>query len=345
MFLSCIGVFRPLSEHIKSQFSASGVATGPSSPTPVDCMVNIGHVQVFARGDGCLKRWSPMKPSAFDYKSPATLNEAVDLLRSGNGNAKLIAGGQSLMPMLAFRLAVPELLVDLKRVPGLDTIRIGDDGVRIGARVRWCDIARDQRLIRAQPLLVEAIGHVAHYQIQNRGTIGGSLAHADPSAEMPGIAVTCDARIAIIGNAGERIERAADFFTGPLQTSLGPDDILTEVHLPAWPSARRWAFKEFARRKGDFAMAGVALHYDLDDKGCVADARIGAIGIADRPIRLSAAEAALTGRPVTESSIAAAAVAARSEIDPPSDIHASGAYRRALIGTLLTRGLIQSVGR
>jgi aerobic carbon-monoxide dehydrogenase medium subunit len=283
-----------------------------------------------------------MKPAAFDYKSPATLNEAVSLLKSGNGNAKLIAGGQSLMPMLAFRLAVPELLVDLKRIPGLDTIRIGEDGVRVGARVRWCDIARDRRLRRAHPLLIEAIGHVAHYQIQNRGTIGGSLAHADPSAEMPGIALTCDAQIAIVGSAGERIEKAADFFTGPLQTSLGPDEIITEIHLPAWPTARRWAFKEFARRKGDFAMAGVALYYDLDDRQCVVDAHIGAIGVADRPIRLGAAEAVLNGGLVTESSIAAAAAAARAEIDPPSDIHAPGAYRRALVATLLTRGLIQS---
>jgi carbon-monoxide dehydrogenase medium subunit len=283
-----------------------------------------------------------MKPSVFDYKSPATLNEAVGLLKSGNGNAKLIAGGQSLMPMLAFRLAVPELLVDLKRIPGLDTIRIGEDGVRIGARVRWCDIARDRELHRAQPLLTEAIGHVAHYQIQNRGTIGGSIAHADPSAEMPGIAVTCDAQIAIIGSTGERIEKAADFFTGPLQTSLGPDEIVTEIHLPAWPAVRRWAFKEFARRRGDFAMAGVALYYDLDGRQCVVDAHIGAIGVADRPIRLGAAEAVLNGGPLTESSVAAAAAAARVEIDPPSDIHAPGAYRRALVGTLLTRGLIQS---
>jgi carbon-monoxide dehydrogenase medium subunit len=312
----------------------------------VDEMVNIGHVSVRSLAATQFETcWSPMKPSSFDYKSPATLHEAVSLLESGNGNAKLIAGGQSLMPMLAFRLAVPELLVDLKRIPGLDAINIGEDGVRIGARVRWCDIARDRRLLRAQPLLMEAITHVAHYQIQNRGTIGGSLAHADPAAEMPGIAVTCDAQIAIFGSAGERIERAANFFTGPLQTSLGPDEILTEVRLPPWPSARRWAFREFARRKGDFAMAGIALHYDLDDKQCVVDAHVGAIGVADRPIRLAAAEAVLNGGPVNENNIAAAAAAARAEIDPPSDIHAPGAYRRALVATLLTRGLIQSIGR
>lgn len=285
-----------------------------------------------------------MKPSAFEYKSPATLSEAVSLLMAGNGNAKLIAGGQSLMPMLAFRLAAPELLVDLKRIRDLDAITITEDGIALGAKVRWCDIAGDQRLATAHPLLAEAIRHVAHYQIRNRGTVGGSMAHADPSAEMPGIAMTCDARLEIIGAGGRRVEEAANFFQGLLQTSLAPDEILTSVHLPAWPAARRWAFREFARRKGDFAMAGIALFYDLDDGRCAANVHIGAIGVADRPVRLASAEAALNGKPVNENSIAAAVAAARAEIDPPSDIHAPAAYRRSLLGTLLERGLNQSIG-
>ena len=284
-----------------------------------------------------------MKPSAFEYRSPTTLAEAVSLLQSGNGNAKVISGGQSLMPMLAFRLAVPELLVDLKHIPDLNVIRIGDDGVHLGAKVRWCDIASDRRLVRAHPLLAEAITHVAHYQIRNRGTVGGSLAHADPSAEMPGIALTCDAQMMIMGSTGTRIEKASEFFTGPLQTTLEPDEILTEVHLPAWPAARRWAFEEFARRKGDFAMAGVALFYDLDSDGRAVDAHIGAIGVSDCPIRLGAAEAALNGSAIDERTVAAVAAAARSEINPPSDIHAPAAYRRALVGTLLARGLTRSV--
>lgn len=285
-----------------------------------------------------------MKPSAFEYKSPATLSEAVSLLAAGNGNAKLIAGGQSLMPMLAFRLAAPELLVDLKRVRDLSAITITEDGIALGAKVRWCDIAGDQRLSTAHPLLAEAIRHVAHYQIRNRGTVGGSMAHADPSAEMPGIALTCDARLEIIGAAGRRIEKAADFFQGLLQTSLMPDEILTSVHLPTWPAARRWAFREFARRKGDFAIAGIALFYDLDKGRCAANVHIGAIGVADRPVRLVSAEVALNGKPVNENSIAAAVAAARAEIDPPSDIHAPAAYRRSLLGTLLERGLHQSIG-
>jgi len=191
-------------------------------------------------------------------------------------------------------------------------------------------------------LLAEAIKHVAHYQIRNRGTVGGSVAHADPSAEMPGIAMTCDARMTIVGSGGTRVEAAADFFTGPLQTSLEPDEILTEVHLPAWPAARRWAFLEFARRKGDFAMAGVALYYDLDSGGRIADAHVGAIGIADRPIRLTEVEALLNGNPMSDKLVAAASVKARQTVDPPTDIHAPGAYRAALVATLLARGLKKS---
>ncbi|WP_420966025.1 FAD binding domain-containing protein [Bradyrhizobium sp. B120] len=283
-----------------------------------------------------------MKPPAFEYAAPSTLAEAVSLLASRNGNAKVISGGQSLMPMLAYRLAAPELLVDLRHLKDLAAIRIEADGVRLGAKVRWCDIENDRRLAVSHPLLAEAIKHVAHYQIRNRGTVGGSVAHADPSAEMPGVALTCDARMTIVGPAGTRVEAAADFFTGPLETSLEPDEILTEVHLPAWPAERRWAFLEFARRKGDFAMAGVALHYDLDGGGHITDAHIGAIGIADRPIRLAEAEAVLNGNQVTDKLIAMASAKARQTVDPPSDIHAPGAYRAALVATLLSRGLKKS---
>jgi aerobic carbon-monoxide dehydrogenase medium subunit len=283
-----------------------------------------------------------MKPPAFEYASPSTIAEAVGLLASRNGNAKVISGGQSLMPMLAFRLASPELLVDLKHVQNLNAISIDHDGVRLGAKVRWCDIENDQRLAHSHPLLAEAIKHVAHYQIRNRGTVGGSLAHADPSAEMSGVALTCEARMTIVGSNGTRIEKAVDFFTGPIQTSLAPDEILTEVHLPAWPAARRWAFREFARRKGDFAMAGVALFYDLDQKSRAVDAHIGAIGVSDCPIRLIAAETALNGNPVTEETIAAVVKVAKDSIDPPSYIHAPAAYCSSLLGTLLARGLQQS---
>jgi carbon-monoxide dehydrogenase medium subunit len=286
-----------------------------------------------------------MKPSAFDYQAPSSLADAVKLLHSMDGEAKIISGGQSLMPMLAFRLAAPRLLVDLKRIPDLNMIGIGGEGVRLGAKVRWCDIAGDRRLHEAHPLLAEAIEHVAHYQIRNRGTVGGSVAHADPSAEMPGVALTCEATLTIIGPNGMRTENASSFFKGSLETSLQPDEILTEVHLPAWPRARRWAFKEFARRKGDFAMAGVAVFYDLDASGLASNAHIGAIGVSDRPIRLSAAEAALNGKRVDDRVIDLVSATAEAEVDPPSDLHAPGEYRRALVATLLARGLKQSIER
>ncbi len=286
-----------------------------------------------------------MKLPNFEYASPSTISEAISLLASRDGNATVISGGQSLMPMLAFRLASPELLVDLKRLKGLDTIDIRDDGVRLGAKVRWCDIESNSRLTRSHPLLAEAIKHVAHYQVRNRGTVGGSLAHADPSAEMPGVTMACDGSITIVGSRGVRIEKAADFFVGPLTTSLEPDEIITEVHLPSWPADRRWAFCEFARRKGDFAMAGVALFYDLDEQDRAVDARIGVIGVSDCPKRLTEAEASLNGNAVTEEVISAVVAAAKDSVDPPSDIHASGAYRRALLGTLLSRALQQSASR
>jgi carbon-monoxide dehydrogenase medium subunit len=282
-----------------------------------------------------------MKLAAFDYASPATIEEVVALLASRSGTAKIISGGQSLVPMLAFRLASPELLVDLKQLQGLNRIDIFEDGVRLGAKVRWCEIERNERLKGAHPLLVEAIRHVAHYQIRNRGTVGGSLAHADPAAEMPGIAITCEAELMIVGPKGKRIDKASDFFKGPLTTSLAPDEILTEIKLPPWPAGRRWAFLEFALRRGDFAIAGVALHYDLVD-GKIADVHIGAIGVGDRPLRLHAAEVVLNGQRLNEVAIEDAAKAAGESVDPPSDIHAPAEYRRALLTTLLARALRQS---
>src|ERR1700736_3185973 len=209
-----------------------------------------------------------MKPAPFEYQAPTTLREALDLLVS-DPEATLIAGGQSLMPVLAFRLATPSMLVDLRRVPGLGNIAVGDSGVRLGARVRWRDIEDDQRLRAAHPLLREAIAHVADYQVRNRGTVGGSLAHADPAAELPGIAVTCDAELTLVGAAGTRKIPARDFFTGPLSTLRRRDEIITELQLPFWPADRRWAFREFAQRQGDFALPGVALFYDQARHGRV----------------------------------------------------------------------------
>ena len=280
-----------------------------------------------------------MKPPVFDYAAPDSVEEAVALLSARSGNAKIISGGQSLMPMLAFRLAAPELLVDLKRIQGLNRIDIGADGVRLGAKVRWVDIERSDALKKANPLLAEAVQHVAHYQIRNRGTIGGSIAHADPAAEMPGIALTCEAEIATIGTAGPRVIKAAEFFLGPLMTALEPDEIIVEIRLPPWPARRRWGFQEFARRRGDFAMAAAAVWYDQDDGGKARNAHVGAIGVGDRPQRLTAVEAVLNGRIIDAAAIAQAEAAAAAAVDPQADIHASADYRRALIGTMVERAL------
>jgi carbon-monoxide dehydrogenase medium subunit len=280
-----------------------------------------------------------MKLPVFEYACPATLAEAVALLAAGDGDAKVLAGGQSLVPMMAFRIASPTLLVDLRKLAELRRIDITGDGVRLGAMARWRDIEDDARLDDAHPLLKAAVAEVAHYQIRNRGTVGGSIAHADPAAEMPGIAVTCDADIAVVGRAGPRVISAADFFIAPLTTALAADEIIVEIRLPAWPAKRRWAFKEFARRRGDFAMAGTALFYDLDAAGKAHNAHIGAIGVGDRPQRLAAAEAAIDGHAVDIATSERAGAAASAEVSPQSDIHASAAYRKALLGTLVERAL------
>jgi carbon-monoxide dehydrogenase medium subunit len=285
-----------------------------------------------------------MKLPPFEYACPTELSEAVALLAARNGEAKLIAGGQSLVPMLAFRLAAPTLLVDLRKLPELRRIKISSNGVMLGSMVRWCDIQADARLRTAHPLLLAAVAHVAHYQIRNRGTIGGSIAHADPAAEMPGIALTCEAEIATVGTAGPRVIKAVDFFIGPLMTLLEPEEIIVEIRLPPWPAQRRWGFQEFARRRGDFAMAAAAIWYDQDDGGKARNAHVGVVGVGDRPQRLPAVEAVLNGRIINETTIAQAETVAAAAVDPQTDIHASADYRRALVGTMVERALKSACG-
>lgn len=279
-----------------------------------------------------------MKLPPFEYACPTTLSEAVALLASHAGEAKPLAGGQSLVPMLAFRVASPSLLVDLRKLSELRQIRITDAGVTLGAMVSWREILDDARLLTAHPLLVAAVRHVAHYQIRNRGTVGGSVAHADPAAELPAIVVTCAAKIDVVGKAGERVIAAADFFRGPLITALEPDEIITAIRLPAWLPGRRFGFQEFARRRGDFAMAAAALFYD-EDNGKAHNAHVGVIGVADRPLRLNAVERVLDGAAIDEATIAKAEVAASAAVDPADDIHASGAYRKALVEVMVERAL------
>lgn len=279
-----------------------------------------------------------MKLPAFEYVAPDTLAEALALLQARGDDARPIAGGQSLIPVLAFRLAQPALLVDLRKLPGLDRIAISEQGVSLGALVRWCDIEADTRLRAAHPLLVAAVAQIAHYQVRNRGTVGGSLAHGDAAAELPGIAVTCDAEIVAAGPSGTRTIPAEDFFLAPLMTALAQGELVIELRLPPWPARRRWAFEEFARQRGAFALAGIALFYDERD-GIVMNTHIGVIGASSRPHRLAGAEAAVNGRAMNEATIAVAACAAAAGVDPSGDLEASAAYRRALVGTLVERAL------
>jgi carbon-monoxide dehydrogenase medium subunit len=285
-----------------------------------------------------------MKLPAFDYVCPATIGEAIALLAAHGGEAKPIAGGQSLVPMLAFRLTAPTLLVDLRKLSELRQVKVTDAGVTLGAMVRWRDILDAPALRHAHPLMVTAVEHIAHYQIRNRGTVGGSLAHADPAAELPGIAVTCDADIVAVGSAGYRLIAATDFFRGALTTALRPDEIVTEIRFPAWPKQRRFGFREFARRRGDFALAAAAVAFEEAEQK-FRNVRVGAIGVGDRPMRLAAAERALEGGAITQAAIVGCAAAASGAVDPADDIHASGAYRKTLIGVMVERALRDAVGR
>ncbi|HZE46087.1 MAG TPA: FAD binding domain-containing protein, partial [Xanthobacteraceae bacterium] len=219
---------------------------------------------------------------------------------------------------------------------------ITESGVSLGALVRWRDILDDARLRHAHPLIAAAVKHVAHYQIRNRGTVGGSVAHADPAAEMPGVVVTCEATIAVTGKSGARVIPADSFFQGALTTALAPDEIITEIRFPAWPAGRRFGFEEFALRRGDFALAAAAVFYDQDAGGRAANAHVGVIGVGDRPVRLATVEAALDGARVDAAAIARAAAAASAAVDPQDDIHASAAYRRSLVGTMVERALLSA---
>lgn len=279
-----------------------------------------------------------MKLPPLEYASPESIDEAIALLAGHDGEAKVISGGQSLMPMLAFRLATPRLLVDLRHVPGLSEITIDNEGVELGGKVRWRDIEKHPKVAAAHPLLAAAVRHIGHYQIRNRGTVGGSLAHADPAAELPAIAVTCDATVLARGTQGAREIPASEFFQAPLVTALEPHEIVVGLRLPAWPSRRRFGFEEFARRRGDFALAGAAAFFELEE-GRMVNAHIGALGVGDMPTRLPAAEDALNGRAPGSDAFELAAEIAAAAIEPRADIHADGDYRRSLFRTLLRRAL------
>jgi carbon-monoxide dehydrogenase medium subunit len=280
-----------------------------------------------------------MKPAPFEYARPGTLAEALSFLTVDD--AKPIAGGQSLIPLLALRMAAPKLLVDISRIAELKGVEFGSDYIKLGALTRWCDVLKNPQLAVQHPLIVEAIGHTAHYQIRNRGTVGGSCSHADPSAEMPAVAVTCEAQFEIKSLRGTRIVPADEFFTSVLTTTLEPDELLISIRLPSWPSDRRYAFQEFARRVGDFAMAGCVVFWDEED-GCCVNPHVGVFGVGDTPIRVRDVEEVLVNRPVTTNVIVEAVSTLQRIVIPLDDIHAPSAYRSALLGVLLERALLSA---
>jgi CO/xanthine dehydrogenase FAD-binding subunit len=280
-----------------------------------------------------------MKPAPFEYARPNTLAEALSFMAVED--AKPIAGGQSLIPLLALRMTAPKLLVDISRIAELKGVEFDSEYTMLGALTRWCDVLKNQQLATQHPLLVEAIGHTAHYQIRNRGTVGGSCSHADPSAEMPAVAVTCEAQFEIKSLRGTRIVPAEKFFVSVLTTALEADELLVSIRLPAWPSGRRYAFQEFSRRTGDFAMAGCIVFWDGED-GCCVNPHVGVFGVADTPIRVRDVETVLLNRPITTAVIAEAVSALNEAVIPRDDLHAPAAYRSALLGVLLERALLSA---
>ena len=285
-----------------------------------------------------------MKLPPLSYHRAESVEHAIALLGQYQGEAKIIAGGQSLIPMLAYRLTAPAALIDIGRLADLARIRLDDQGLSIGSLTRWCDIQGSVEIREFHPLLHDAIGHVAHYQIRNRGTIGGSLAHCDPAAECPAVVLACEGEIMVQGSNGTRSVRADDFFQGLLETDLQQDEVITSVKLPPWNPKRLWAFKEFSRRAGDFALAGVAMHFEMIG-GCIAAPSIVGFGVGDRALVLRATQEALASNPPEPETIARAVSIARDEIDPPLDPHAPPDYRRALFGTLLERAVTEALGR
>jgi len=284
-----------------------------------------------------------MKPPKFEYHAPRTVDEALALLARYGGDAKVLAGGQSLMPLLNFRLARPAALVDLNRIPSLAFIEESGGRVRIGAMTRQRTIEFSPVIAQRLPLLKEATRWVGHLPIRTRGTVGGSLAHADPSAEYPAVLTALEGEVVARGAKGERVIKAADLFQTYLTTNLTPDEILTEVRLPVMAAGTGFALEEFSRRHGDFAIIGIAAVIVLDGQRCKT-ARLATAGAGPVPVRLRAAEEILERDGLGEAAVEAAARKATELVDPDSDIHGSADYRRHLTGVLTKRALARAIG-
>jgi carbon-monoxide dehydrogenase medium subunit len=282
-----------------------------------------------------------MKPPPFEYYRARTVEEAIALLGQHGPDAKVLAGGQSLLPMMKFRLARPSVLVDLRWVQDLSYIHQVGGTMAFGAMARLSSLESDQTRARC-PLLAEAAHHIGHPPIRHQGTVCGSLAHADPAAELPVLALALDAELVAAGPNGARVIPAGDFFVSMLTTSLGPDEILTEARFPVLRPETGWGFSELSRRPGDFALVVAAATLQVEASGMVADARIALGAVAERAIRCPEAEAALLGQMGGKEAFTAAAALASEPLEPPSDVHAASGYRRHLARILVERALAQA---
>jgi len=280
-----------------------------------------------------------VKPAPFAYLAPETVEEALALLAQHGDDAKVLAGGQSLIPVMNFRLARPAVLVDLNRIASLDGIAEHDGAVRMGAMTRQRHAEQSALVKERAPLLAETLPYIAHVQIRNRGTVGGSLAHADPAAELPAIALALESRMRLRRASGERWLQARDFFTGLFATALQADELLVEIEFPALPEGATCAFEEVARRHGDYALMGVAVLVVRDGAGICRDVRLAYVNAGPGPLRATRAEAMLVGQLPDAEAVRACADVASQELRPGTDVHASSAYRRHLARVLTERAI------
>jgi carbon-monoxide dehydrogenase medium subunit len=287
-----------------------------------------------------------MKPAPFEYAAPDSLDAALELLDEHGSAAKILAGGQSLIPAMNFRLVQPSMLIDLNRISELSYIQSTEGGgIRIGGMTRHSMVEHSSLIAGRAPLLHETMPHIAHPQIRNRGTIGGSLAHADPAAELPVAAVALDARLRLQKKGGDRWVDAADFFHFMFTTELQPSEILTEIEIPPLPARTGWAFEEFARRRGDYALAGIAALITLDEAGICRRARLVALNLGDGPLTASGAQAILEGEKPAPLAVESAARRFAEEVSPVGSVHASPAYQRHLARVLTERALRRAAAR
>jgi len=281
-----------------------------------------------------------MKPPSFKFYDPRNLNEALSLLSQYGTDAKILAGGQSLMPLMNLRLARPKILIDINRVLELTYINPGSGGgLALGALTRQRTVERSGLVQDRNPLLAASIPLIGHLQIRNRGTVGGSLVHADPAAELPALALLLEAEFVLQSLRGERVTEARDFFRSYMTTTIEPIELLTEIRFPPWNSRCGWAIQEISRRRGDFAVVGVATLLTLNGNEACEEARVALFGVGATAVRIEKAEAALQGTPLQKQNLAEAARVVSESLEPDSDVHASAEYRREVAGVLTRRAL------